>query len=149
MNALAKKILRAADFGSARQEGKHRAGIGAQRGRDRIRHLPLQRRIGFTAEIARFDRKGATLAGNHGRVAEQFSDPRAVERRRHHENTKVLAQTGLGVTRQRQTEIGIERALMELVEQDRGDAVQFGIVENLARKDPFGDDLDPRRPRYF
>ena len=122
MNALAEKILGAADFGRARQKRQHRAGIGAQRGRDRVRHLPLQRRIGLAAEIAGLDRKGAALAGDHRRVAEQFCDPRAVEGRRHHEDTQILAQAGLRVARQRQAQIGIERAFVELVEQHRRDA---------------------------
>jgi len=38
---------------------------------------------------------------------------------------------------------------VKLVEQHGGDAVQFGIVENLPREDAFGDDLDPGRARYF
>ena len=120
--ALAEKILGAADFGGARQERQHRAGIGAQRHRDRIRHLPLQRRIGLAAEIAGLDRKGAAFAGNDRRIAEQSCDPRAVERRRHHEDAQILAQAGLRVARQRQAEIGIERALVEFVEQHGGDA---------------------------
>ena len=37
------------------------------------------------AEIAGLDRKGAALALDHRRVAEQLCDARAVERRRHHE----------------------------------------------------------------
>ena len=122
VHALAEKILGAADFGGARQERQHRAGIGAQRHRDGIRHLPLQRRIGLAAEIARLDRKGAALARDHRRVAEQPGDPRAVERRRHHEDAQILAQAGLRVARQRQAEIGIERALVEFVEQHGGDA---------------------------
>ena len=52
MDPLAEKILGAADFRRTRQERQHRARIGAQRHRDRIRHLPLQRRIGLAAEIA-------------------------------------------------------------------------------------------------
>ena len=142
MDPLAEKILGAADFRGPRQERQHRAGIGAQRHRDRIRHLPLQRRIGLAAEIAGFDRKGAAFAGNDRRVAEQFCHPRAVQRRRHHENAQILAQADLRVARQRQAHIGIERALVEFVEQHRGDAGQFGIVENLPRENALGDDLD-------
>ena len=122
MNPLSEKILRAADFGGARQERQHRAGIGAQRGRDRIRHLPLDRRIRLAAEIARLDRKGAAFAGDHRRVAEQFADPRAVERRRHHQDAQILAQARLRIARQRQAQIGIERTLVKLVEQHGGDA---------------------------
>ena len=143
MDALAKKILGAADFGGARQEGQHRAGIGAQRRRDGIRHLPLQRRIGLAAEITGLDRKGAALAGDNRRVAEQFGDPRAIERRRHHQDAQILAQAGLGVARQRQAQIRIERALVKFVEQHGGDAVEFGVVENLPREDALGHDFDP------
>jgi hypothetical protein len=122
MNPLREKILRAADFGSTRQERQHRAGIGAQRGRNCIRHLPLDRCIRLAAEIARLDRKGSALAGNHRRVAEQFADPRAVERRRHHQDAQILAQAGLRIAGQRQAQIGIERTLVKLVEQHGGDA---------------------------
>ena len=104
---------------------------------------------GLAAEIARLDRKGAALACDHRRLAEQFCDPRAVERRRHHEDAQILAQAGLRVARQRQPQIGIERAFVKFVEQHGGDAVQFGIVEDLPREDAFGDDLDPRRARHF
>ena len=136
MDPLGEKILRAADFGGARQERQHRAGIGAQCGRDRIRHLPLQRRIGLAAEIARLDRKGAAFAGDDRRIAQQLADPRAVERRRHHQDAQILAQAGLRIARQRKPEVGIERTLVELVEQYGGDAVQFGIVEDLPREIP-------------
>ena len=120
MNPLAKKILGAANFRGTGQERQHRARIGAQRHRDGVRHLPLQRRIGLAAEIARLDRERAALALDHGRLAEQFCHPRAVERRRH-EDAQILAQASLRVARQRQPEIGIERAFVKFVEQHRGD----------------------------
>ena len=122
MDPLTEKILGAADFGCARQERQHRARIGAQRHRDRIRHLPLDRRIRLAADIARLDRKGAAFAVNHRRVAEQFTDPGAVERRRHHQEAQILAQAGLRVARQREPQIGIERTLVKLIEQHSGDA---------------------------
>ena len=90
------------------------------------------RRVRLAAEIARLDRKGAALAVDHRRVAEQLRHPRAVERRRHHQNAQILAQTRLRVARQRQAEIGIERALVKFVEQHRGDAVERRIVEDHA-----------------
>ena len=42
----------------------------------------------------------------------------------------------------RQTEIGVERALVEFVEQHRGDAVEHRIVENEPGENSLGDDLD-------
>ena len=139
----------AADLGCARQESEHRAGIGTQCGRDRLGHLPLHRRVDLAADIAGLDRKGAALALDHGRIAEQLCDPRAVERCRHHEDAQVLAQAGLRVARQRKAKIGIERTLVEFVEQHGGNAVELGIVEDLPREDALGDDLDPRRPRHL
>ena len=44
---------------------------------------------------------------------------------------QILAQSLLGVARERQPEVGIERALVEFVEQHGGDAVEFGVVEDL------------------
>ena len=121
MDPLGEKILGAANFRSPGQERQHRARIGAQRHRDGVRHLPLERCVGLAAEIARLDRESAAFALDHGRVAEQFCHPRAVERRRHHEDAEIFAQARLRVARQRQPEIGIERAFVEFVEQHRGD----------------------------
>ena len=149
VDPLAEKVLRATNFRGARQKRQHRARIGAQRGCDRIRHLPFQRRVCFSAEIAGLDGKGTAFAGNNRGVAEQLCDARAVERRRHHENPQILAQAGLRIARQRQSHIRIERAFVKLVEQNRGDAGQFRIVENLPREDALGDDFDPRRARHF
>ncbi len=103
----------------------------------------------IAAEIARLDRKGAAFAFDHGRAVEQLRDPRAVKRRRHHENPQVFAQTPLRVERQRQPEIGIERALVKFVEQHGGDAVQFRIVENQPGENALGDHLDPGRARHL
>src|SRR5204863_1549081 len=62
---------------------------------------------------------------------------------------RVLAQTQLGVARKRETEIGVERALVEFVEQDGGNALQFRIVEDQPRENAFGHDLDPGLRRYL
>ncbi len=142
MNPLGEKRLGAADLGGARQERQHRTGVGAQRRGDRVRHLPFDRGVGLAPEIARLDRERAPFAFDHGRVAEQPCHPRAVKRRRHHQNAQVLPQALLRVARQRQPEIGIQRAFVELVEQHRGHAGEFGIIENLPREDAFGHHLD-------
>ena len=84
-DALLEQRLGAADFRRAGQEHQQRARLGAQRARDRVGHLPLDRRARIAAEIARLDRKGAALAFDHRRVAQKLRHPRAVERRRHHQ----------------------------------------------------------------
>ncbi len=149
MDAFGEKILGTANFSSPGQKRQHRTGIGAQRHRDGIGHLPFQRRIGLSAEIARLDRKRAALAGDHRRIAQQRGDPRPVERRRHHQDAQILAQSDLRIARQRQAEIRIERALVKFVEQHGCDPGQFGIIENLPRENALGDNLDPGRARYL
>ncbi len=46
-------------------------------------------------------------------------------------------------------EVGVERAFVELVEGDRGDALEHRIVEDEPGEDAFGDDLDARLSRDF
>ncbi len=129
---------------------KQRTGLGAQRARDGIGDLPFDRDARVAPEIAGLDREGAAGALDHRRVAEELADARAVERRRHDQELEVLAQALLHVARQRQAEVGIERALVELVEQHGGDALERGIVEDQAREHALGHDLDARRaPRLW
>ena len=109
----------------------------------------LDRRARIAAEIARLDRKRAALAFDHRRVAQKLRDPRAVERRRHHQQLEILAQALLHVARERQAEIGVERALVEFVEQHRGDAFERRIVEDQPGEDAFGDDLDAGLARHL
>ena len=107
VDTLAEKVLGPANFRGARQKRQHRTRIGAQRHRDRICHLPLQRRIRLAAEIASFHWKGAAFAGDDRCLAEQLCHPRAIERGRHHQDAQIIAQSDLGVSRQRQAQIGI------------------------------------------
>ena len=103
----------------------------------------------IAADIARLDRKGAALALDHRGVAQQPGNARAVDRRRHDEELQILAQTHLHVAGERQAEIGIERALVEFVEQYRGDAVEHRIVEHKPGENSFGNEFDPRPARNF
>ena len=142
MDAFGEEGVGAADLGRARQERQHRAGIGTQSGGDGVGHLPLDLGVRLAAEVARLDGVGAAEAFNHRRVAEQHGDARAVDGRRHHEDAQVLAQADLRVAGQRQPHVGVQRTLVEFVEQHGGHAGQFGVVDDLAREDTLGDDLD-------
>ena len=87
---------------------------------DRVGDLPRRcAAVRIAAEIARLDREGAALRFDHRRIAEQPRDAGAVEGRRHDEKAQILAQAGLRVEREGEAEIGVEGALVELVEQDR------------------------------
>ena len=147
--ALAQQRLGAADLAGARQERQHRAGFRAHGLQHGVRHLPLDRRARVAPEITRLHRESAAQAFDHRRIAEQFCDARAVDGRRHDQELEVFAQPLLHVAGERQTEIGVERALVEFVEQQRGDAVERRIVEDHAREHALGHELDAGPPRHL
>ena len=131
-----------ADLPLARQEDQDGAALGPQGARDRIRYLLVDAAVRVAPEIARLDRIGAAFGFDDGRLAEQPGDPRAVEGRGHDEEAQILAQAALRIERQREAEIRIEGALVELVEEHGGDAVERGIVEDHAGEHALGHDLD-------
>ena len=93
---------------------------------DGVGHLRLDRHAGLAAEIAGLDRERRGLR-SRSPARRRAASRRARRRgRRHHQEPQILAQPLLRVARQRQPEIGIERALVKFVEQHRGDAGQFG-----------------------
>jgi hypothetical protein len=115
-DALAQERLAAADLGGAGKKDQERSGIGPQRAGNGVSNLRFDRRARVAPEIAGLDRKRAAGAFDQRRIAEELADARAVERRRHDQELEVGAQALLHVARQRQAEVAVERALVELVE---------------------------------
>ena len=93
------------------------------------------------------DREHAAGAFDHLRV-HQPRQPRAVGGGRHRQQPQLRPQHALQVEAQRQRQIGFQRALVHLVQDDRGDAVQRRIGLQPADQQPLGDHLDARRRRY-
>ena len=136
------RLRDAADLAHSRQEDENRAALLAERGERHARDFVFDPRGCVSSDIARLDRMGAALGLDERRFAQQRAHARAVERRRHDEDAQILAQRPLRVERQRQAEVGVERALVELVEQNPRYAVERGIVEDLTCEHALGDDLD-------
>ena len=88
------------------------------------------------------DRMRPSLALDDGTAIQQRRHARAIQRRRHDENTQVVAQALLTIARQRQPQVGVQRPLVEFVEQDRGDTIERGISEDHAVEHTLGDNLD-------
>jgi len=97
--------------------------------------------------VADLDRETASFADYGGWAAEECGYTLDIERRRHDEKLEIRPECELRVERQRQTEIGIQRALVEFVEDHGRNALQFRILENHSRKDPFSDHLNTRSGR--
>ncbi len=60
------------------------------------------------------------------------------------QNAQIVPQSPLALERQGQAEVGVERALVEFVEQHRRDAVEPRVVEDHAREHALGHHLDAR-----
>ena len=65
--------------------------------------------------------------------------------RRHRHQHQVGAQVGTHVDEQREGEVDVELALVDLVEDDRRHAGQLRVALEAAQQHPGGDDLDARR----
>ncbi len=123
---------------------KTRTSLGHVRGHDaplRRRWAPTGRR-GAAASTA--GRSGTTGRGStplaHLRGGAR---PPPVERRRHDEDPELRSEAVADVEGEGQPEIGLEVALVELIEDDDGDAVERGVSLQASGEDAVGDHLDP------
>ena len=71
-------------------------------------------------------------------------DGPGVERRRHHHQAQIRPRRSLQAPQQRQGEIGVEMALVKLVQNHRRHPAQLGIVHQTPDQEAFGDVEQPR-----
>src|SRR5436309_953965 len=83
------------------------------------------------------------------RAAEIVRELRGIERRRHDQELQIRPQAALDVERERQPEIAIEGALMELIENQASGVLDCRIALQPARQEALGDDFYPRARRYL
>ncbi len=76
-------------------------------------------------------------------AAEKRRDRSGIERRRHHQDAQIGARQPR-LPRQREAEIGVHAALVELIDDERRDVAQQRIVLQVGGEDAFGDDEQPR-----
>ncbi len=141
-HSLVQALDGAVNLALPRQKGQDRAGLFVQGLNHGLGHGLLEPFDRVAAQIAGLDREHPSLGLDHWRAVEQARHPRDVERRRHDQQTQIVAQHRLTVARQRQTQIGVQTALVEFIEQDGADALQARVVENHPREDALGHDLD-------
>jgi len=139
--------LDAADLALAGEEGEDVAAALARQHvshRGRHRRLDRGRRLGAAGGPPRLDREAAPLARHDRRAAQQRGDRPAVERGRHDEDAQLLAQQRARLEAEREPEVRVQAALVELVEDDESRSLERGVALEHAREHAFGDDLDPR-----
>ena len=100
-------------------------------------------------QILRLDRKAAPHRGDDrsrftGGIGEQCSDGGTIQRRRHRDDAQIEAERRARVEHHRETQVRLQTAFMELVEQDRGHAVEAGIRLQHPRQHALGHHFDAR-----
>src|SRR5205814_7218640 len=86
------------------------------------------------------------FADNYRHVTEKACDGPDVEGRGHDKNAQLRADEALRRERECEPEVGVQAALVELIEDEQTDALQRGIVLEQPRQHSFRDDLEARRP---
>jgi hypothetical protein len=109
----------------------------------RLHGLLLQSEVGATRNIVRRHLEAACLRRYDRGFIEQVGERLQIERGGHDQDAQVLAQRRLGLDAQRQAEIGIQAALVKLIEDHAADIPQLRVGLQHAREDSLGDDLDP------
>ncbi len=106
------------------------------------------RRVGATVGAHRTSTgKGRPSASTTGAPPSRGRQPRHVDRGRHGEDAEIGPQRGPGVERQRQSEVGDEVPLVDLVEHDERRPGQRRVALQAPGEDALGDHLDAgRRP---
>ncbi len=135
-----------ADGGGAGQEDEDVAGLVAHGLVDHGGHRVERSRPRGGWPPAHVDGEGPTLAGDHGgRVvvaAEETGQALGVEGGGHGQQAQVGTQARPDVEGEGQGEVGLEVALVDLVEDHQGGAGEGGVGLQAPGEDPLGDHLD-------
>ncbi len=123
------------DLGRARQERQH----GAAGLRQQLGHRILDRHARAVDDL---DGKLPPLHRDDGRVAQKRGDARRIDRRRHDHEPEIGARQP-GLPRERQTHVGVNAALVELVDDDGPERGEQGILLQPGGEDAFGRDQQP------
>jgi hypothetical protein len=89
------------------------------------------------------DGKLTSLACDDWNVTEETGDWCDLQSRGHNENAKVVPHESLRVQGERETEIGMQMALVELIEDQQPDAFKGRVVLEQSGQNSLGHNLDP------
>ena len=147
--AALERRLRPADFAHPRQKGQNVARLLRQRLAHRAGHRLGQVAHGGEVALCLADvhREQPAQAFDRDRV-HQLRETRLVGGGRHRQQAQLRAELGLQLQAERQRQIRFERALMHLVENDRGDAREARVRLQPAHQQPLGDHLDAGGVRH-
>ena len=140
------RLLDPANLGHPRQKHKNMAGRGPIR-----ENLPDQRfdclGTGRTDRrvIGQFDRESSPLDSHYRTIVKELRDRLGIERRRHHHDDEVGANVPPDFSQECQGQVGVQAALMELVEHHGADGLEEGIGQQLPVENALSLDPQPGR----
>ena len=135
----------AADFAGTGQEREGVARVRLERLHDAVGHLARERgraRARRRRGVDGLHVEHAAGCAHEARVVEHAPQRVGVERGRHHEQAQVRPQVPLALERQREPEVALQVALVELVEHHAGHALERGVALQHAGQDALGHDLE-------
>ncbi len=105
--------------------------------------LGLQPLLAIGGAVVVIDGKTAPLGANHRCPRQQRLERHAVQGGGHNQELEVIAQSLLALDGEGQRGVGVQAALVELIEDDQGDAGELGILLQHPGQHPLGNDLEP------
>ena len=144
---LPQGVERALDFVGAGHEDQRVAGIAVFADRALVGGrggVPRRIAVGMQrlGEVLDGDGKGAAFGPDDLARLEIGLQQADVERGRHHDQQQIRPRRFLELEGLGEGDVAVDVALVEFVEQDRGNAGQTGLREHLAQEDAFGLELD-------
>ncbi|KXJ98197.1 MAG: hypothetical protein UZ03_NOB001003648 [Nitrospira sp. OLB3] len=113
---LEQQPLDPANLRHARQEDQEAALVLSERVPDLSHHRLFDAVVDRAEQVVGRDRKEPAFTGNGDGVLQQARDRRAIQRGRHDEQAQVRSEEPLGFSCEGQTQVRLQAALMELVE---------------------------------
>ncbi|KPC04970.1 Uncharacterized protein AC501_1782 [Pseudomonas amygdali pv. lachrymans] len=135
------------NLGLPRQKHQQTAGLAAQRIQYRLHDTRLDEftRLKRTPPLHRH-RKHPPVAAHYRRIVQQRCQPLAFQRGRHQQNLQRLIVTKQLTTieAQGQCQIGVQTALMKLIENQQPHTFQRRVVLQATRENPLSHDFNTR-----
>ncbi len=88
------------------------------------------------------DRKGAAARSQDGARLQIFLQKARIQRRGHDGEFEIGARRRLELEGAGERDVAVEMALVKFIEENRGDAAQLRILNELAQEDSFGDEAN-------
>ena len=93
-------------------------------------------------QVFDLDWKGATARTQDGARRQIFLQKARIQGRGHDGEFQIGARRRLELERASERDVAVEMALVKFIEENRGDAAQLRILNELSQEDSFGDEAD-------